>query len=93
MHALNKMFKKGGGSMYLNTEKFSNLVEARFGGSYTKCADALNLAPSTVWRVVKGDNKAGMKLLTNLIQYCSINNLNYNDYIFLEQSLSANNKM
>lgn len=69
--------------MDINTEAFSKFVQANFNGSCSKCAKALDVAPSTVWRVMKGNSKAGIKLMTNLMQYCNSNKLNYNDYIFL----------
>lgn len=70
--------------MNINPETFSQLLENKFKGSFGKCAKELNVAPSTVWRVIKGNNRAGIKLLTNLMQYCNKNNLNYIDYIFLD---------
>jgi hypothetical protein len=75
---------KGGDDMHVNTERFSKLVETKFSGSCNKCAKELKVAPSTVWRVVKGDSKAGLKLLTNLMQYCNKHNLNYYGFIFLD---------
>lgn len=70
--------------MNINTEAFKKLVEENFQGSCNKCSKALNVAPSTIWRVLHGNNNAGIKLLSNLMQYCNSNNINYEDYIFLE---------
>lgn len=78
--------------MYINKDGFIKLVETNFNGSCNKCAKALNVAPSTIWRVVNGSSNAGIKLLTNLMQYCNSNSLKYEDYIFLSMPLQESNK-
>ncbi|GFP77467.1 XRE family transcriptional regulator [Clostridium fungisolvens] len=70
--------------MNINVNTFQKLIEDNFYGSYNKCAKALNVAPSTICRVVNGNNNAGVKLLSSLMQYCNDNNLRYEDYIFLQ---------
>lgn len=73
--------------MNISTEDFIKFVDSNFSGSCYKCAKALNVEPSTVWRVLNGRNSAGIKLLTSIMQYCNSNRLDYNDYIFLTQPL------
>lgn len=83
-NCIEAILNKWGEGMKINVEAFRNLVDSKFQGSNLVCAKALCVAPSTVWRVVKGNNGAGVKLMSNLVQYCQNNNLNYTDYIFLE---------
>lgn len=77
----------GGVIMNVNTENFKKLVDANFEGSLVKCAKALNVDHSTIWRVANGNNNMGIKLLSNLMEYCNKNSLNYSDYIFLNTTL------
>jgi hypothetical protein len=71
--------------MHLNREVFLEFIQDNFQGSLYKCAEALNLCPTTVWRVASGRTNAGLKFLANLRRYCVENNkLDYYGIIFFE---------
>jgi hypothetical protein len=70
--------------MHINKEVFFQFIQINFEGSLNKCAQELNVWPSTIWRAANGYSKVGAKLLINLMQYCNKNKLNYNDIIFLD---------
>jgi hypothetical protein len=76
--------QKGGDELHLNKEVFLEFIQTNFEGNLNKCARELDVSPSTIWRVTNGCSKAGVKLLTNLMQYCNKSKLNYHDIIFLD---------
>jgi hypothetical protein len=77
--------------VYINIKSFKKLIKAKFKNNLHECARALKVNPSTVWRVVNENSNAGTKFLGNLIEYCNSNDLNFNDYIFLNKPLRATN--
>jgi hypothetical protein len=84
-NSIAKKAEEGYDKMQLNRGIFLEFIQDNFHGNMYKCANALNMSPSTVWRVANGYSKAGMKFLTNLRQYCIANNkLDYEGIIFFE---------
>ena len=77
--------EEGDDKMQLNRGIFLEFIKGNFQGHMYECARALNMSPSTVWRVANGYSKAGIKFLTNLRQYFKANNkLDYEGIIFFE---------
>ncbi len=71
--------------MNMTKEAIKKLVNEQFDGSYNKCARNLSLAPSTVCRIANGTSKAGIKVITSVMKYCSEKDINYDKYINLSQ--------
>lgn len=69
--------------MEMKGKALKKLIDEYFEGSYNKCARNIDLAPSTVCRIANGTGKAGIKTITNVINYCSKNGINYHKYINL----------
>jgi len=67
--------------MNTTKEAIKKLVDEQFDGNFNKCARNLELAPSTIWRIVNGSGKAGIKVITNVIKYCNEKDINYERYI------------
>ena len=68
--------------MRVKREGFLTLLENNFQGNCSKCARTLNVAPSTVSRVINGENEGGIKLISKLMEYCKSNDVNSEDIIF-----------
>jgi len=79
-----KGFNKGLSKVNIKRDGFLKLLEKDFQGNCAKCARALNVNTSTVCRVINGNSKGGIKLLTKLMQYCKSNDISYEDIIFIE---------
>lgn len=71
--------------MDMPKETFEKLINEHFEGNLHKCARGLDLAPSTVCRIVNGTGKAGIKAITNVMKYCNENNINYQKYVYLSK--------
>ncbi len=74
--------RTGGYYMDMPKEAFKKLINEHFEGNLHECARNLDLAPSTVCRIVNGNGKAGMKAITSVMKYCNEKNINYESYIF-----------
>ena len=61
-----------------------NLVDEQFNGSMYACAKSLDVYPSTIWRVIRGNSNPGYKLISKINQYCKEKNIDKNNYIFFE---------
>lgn len=71
--------------MKFNNEEFAEFVQAHFGGNFNECGRKIKVAASTAWRVAHGYNKAGLKFITCVIDYCNENNVSYSSMIFLDK--------
>ncbi|OOM06794.1 hypothetical protein [Clostridium saccharobutylicum] len=69
--------------MDMPKEALEKFINDHFDGKHNECARGLNLAPSTVCRILSGNNKAGIKVITNVIKYCNEKDINYDMYINL----------
>ncbi|MBE6050958.1 MAG: hypothetical protein E7214_09995 [Clostridium sp.] len=58
------------------------LVDERFNGNMNTCARVINVAPSTISRVVSGKSNGSIKLVVHVVDYCNKRNLKTGDYIF-----------
>jgi|GEM_PF-2228611 len=77
--------------MELNRKNFKKFFIEHFEGNYNKTARALNVSPAQVYRIIKGDSKAGAKFLGKLIAYCKAHNIDYDKLIFLPTLLTVCN--
>lgn len=60
------------------------LVDDHFEGNMNTCARVLDVAPSTIWRVVKGNSTPGIKLISRITHYCKRKNIDSSKYIFFD---------
>lgn len=70
--------------MEVNIEALRKLLEEKFGGNQTAFAEATGIERTHVNKVLKNNGKgAGALFCGAIIKYCSENNLEYTNYIFL----------
>lgn len=69
--------------MEMSKEGLKKFINEHFDDKNNQCARSLGLAPSTVSRIVNGTNKAGIKVITNVIKYCNEKDIKYDEYINL----------
>ena len=70
--------------MEVNIKALEKLLNEKFGGNQTAFAEAMELERSHVNKVFKNKGKgAGAVFCGAIIKYCNNNNLNYQEYIFL----------
>lgn len=69
--------------MDMSKESFKKFINEQFEGNQNQCARSLDLAPSTVCRIVNGTGKPGIKAITNVMKYCHEKDINYAKYINL----------
>ena len=70
--------------MEINIIELEKLLKERFGGNQTDFAETMGLERTHVNKVFKSKGKgAGAVFCGAVIKYCNINNLNYQNYIFL----------
>ncbi len=62
------------------------------GGNYREFARQLGVDVAQLHRVMNTDSNAGPKFLGKFMIYCNHHQINFNDYIFLDKPLHANNK-
>jgi hypothetical protein len=79
--------------LFLNKEKVRKLMDEKANGNYHEFSRQMGVDVSQLHRVLNTGSKAGPKFLGKLMRYCQDNNLNFKDYIFLEQPLHACNSM
>lgn len=68
--------------MNRNGEGIRRLVNERFDGNMNTCARILNVAPSTISRVINGRRNPGSKLIYSVIDYCNKKDFDYRKYIY-----------
>lgn len=61
------------------------------GWSIPFLADELGIDYTYLFRILKGEKNGGSKVFSGLYQLCNKENLNIEDYIFLDKPLSVNN--
>lgn len=77
--------------MYINVEKFKNLIINEFDNNLHQCARALDINPSTICRIVNSNSNGGTKFFGNFMNYCKTNGLDFNEFIFLPEPLRETN--
>ncbi|MEK8206960.1 hypothetical protein NST41_15305 [Paenibacillus sp. FSL L8-0696] len=76
--------------MKINSQKLLALAESE-GWSIPELANQLGVDYSYLFRVLKNEKNGGGKLFNGLYQLCKVKELNIEDYIFLQNTLSTNN--
>ncbi|NPV27090.1 MAG: hypothetical protein HPY81_06500 [Firmicutes bacterium] len=74
--------------MKVNVDALRELIKQKFNQSVPQAAEAFGIDYSYLFRVLSGEKDGGPKLFGGLFNYCNNNNLNFNDYIFLNQPLN-----
>lgn len=71
--------------MKVNIEELEKLLNEEFGGNQTAFAETIGIERTHVNKVFKNKGKgAGAMFCGAIIKYCNNNNLDYNNYIFLD---------
>lgn len=71
--------------MRVNIEALEKLLKEKFNGNQTAFAEAMGIERTHVNKVFKNRGKgAGAMFCGAIIKFCEINNLDYNEYIFLD---------
>ncbi|MBU3157650.1 hypothetical protein [Clostridium estertheticum] len=78
--------------MGLNKFALKNLMDERFNSSYTKLSRAIGVDVAHVYRVLAKNNTPGIKFFNGIIKWCTDNQLDYREYIFLPKPLTVVNK-
>ncbi|MCB2340333.1 hypothetical protein [Clostridium estertheticum] len=78
--------------MELNKFALKNLMDERFNSSYTKLSRAIGVDVAHVYRVLAKNNTPGIKFFNGIIKWCTDNQLDYREYIFLPKPLTVVNK-
>ncbi|NNU78336.1 XRE family transcriptional regulator [Clostridium estertheticum] len=78
----------------MESNKFAlkNLMDERFNSSYTKLSRAIGVDVAHVYRVLAKNNTPGIKFFNGIIKWCTDNQLDYREYIFLPKPLTVVNK-
>lgn len=77
--------------MFLKKEKIKEMMRDKAEGNYHEFARQLNLDVAQVHRVLNTNANAGPKFLGQLMRFCQENGLNFQQYIFLDKPLHAEN--
>ena len=79
--------------MGLNRSALQHLMDERFDRSYTKLSRAIGVDVAHVYRVLVKNNTPGIKFFNGIIKWCTDNQLDYREYIFLPEPLTAINRI
>mgnify|MGYP001599323017 CR=1 FL=1 len=79
--------------MGLNKFALKNLMDERFNSSYTKLSRAIGVDVAHVYRVLAKNNTPGIKFFNGIIKWCTDNQLDYREYIFLPKPLTVVNNI
>lgn len=77
--------------MSLNKYALRGLMNERFNSSYTKLSKAIGVDVAHVYRVLVKNNTPGIKFFNGLMKWCTDNQLDYREYIFLPKPLTVCN--
>ncbi len=78
--------------MFLNKEKIKDLMYSRANNNYHEFARQLGVDVAQIHRILNTDCQAGPKFLGRFKVYCNTMDINFDDYIFLDKALPANNR-
>lgn len=71
--------------MKINVQKIEGLIENNFRGNLSFFAETIGIDRSYLYQILsKQKNENSPKTCNAIIKYCKKNNLNYEDYIFLD---------
>ncbi|MCJ7691215.1 MAG: hypothetical protein MUO60_18145 [Clostridiaceae bacterium] len=78
----------------MNLKKYAlqQLLEDCFDSSYTKLSKAIGVDVAHVYRVLVKNNTPGLKFFNGLMKWCTENQLDYREYIFLPNPLTVGNE-
>ncbi|MBU3112672.1 hypothetical protein [Clostridium lacusfryxellense] len=80
--------------MGLNKYALQTLMNERFNSSYTRLSKAIGVDVAHVYRVLVNNNTPGIKFFNGIMKWCTDNQLDYREYIFLPKPLTTvNSKM
>ena len=71
----------------LNSQNFNKLFREKFDSNYHEAARQLGTDAGYVHRIVSGKRKAGVVFIERLLNWCSRNDVEYSNLIFLPQPL------
>lgn len=75
--------------MRINIEKVKELIENKFNNNQTLFAQTLGIERTHVNKVLRNNGKgAGALFCGALIKYCNENNIDYEEYIFLDNNVN-----
>ena len=74
--------------MNLKKSALQHLMDERFNSSYTKLSKAIGVDVAHVYRVLVKNNTPGLKFFNWLMKWCTDNQLDYREYIFLPKPLT-----
>jgi hypothetical protein len=78
--------------MQLNKKSLKDLLYSEFDGNFNKMARELGINVAQLYRVLEKDSNAGAKFFCRLMLWCNQHGHDFNDYIFLSESLTGVNK-
>ncbi|HEY8889908.1 MAG TPA: hypothetical protein VIM70_06600 [Clostridium sp.] len=76
--------------MGLNIAALKLLMDVQFSRSYTKLSRAIGVDVAHVYRVLVKKNTPGIKFFNGIIKWCTDNQVDYREYIFLPMPLTTN---
>jgi len=76
--------------MGLNISALRLLMDEQFNKSYTKLSRAIGVDVAHVYRVLVKKNTPGIKFFNGIIKWCTDNQVDYREYIFLPIPLTIN---
>jgi len=76
--------------MGLNISALRLLMDEQFNKSYTKLSRAIGVDVAHVYRVLVKKNTPGIKFFNGIIKWCTDNQVDYREYIFLPIPLTTN---
>jgi hypothetical protein len=74
-------------AMFINVAKLKELMEIKFQNNYHEFSRQTGIYASQIYRVINNGSKAGPKFLGRFKKYCLGTGLNFDDYIFWDESL------
>ena len=77
--------------MGLNKSALKYLMDERFNKSYTRLARAIGVDAAHVYRVLIKNYTPGIKFFNGIMKWCTDNQLDYREYIFLPKPLTIVN--
>ncbi|GGA32038.1 XRE family transcriptional regulator [Psychrobacillus lasiicapitis] len=74
--------------MYLNKGILEKYMKDNYDGSYRKFARDLQVEPAQLHRILNSEAQAGVVFLGRLHNFCKSKNIDYNQFIFFEESVN-----
>ncbi|MCM3413566.1 hypothetical protein [Metabacillus litoralis] len=77
--------------MYVKKDMLKDLMIEKAQGNYNEFARQLYVGVGQLHKIINGESEAGPKFLGKLMVYCTENNLDFKDYIFLNKPFTTVN--